>query len=104
MLHDPYGNTILPPLLWRSAWGLLKVHNSLKSAVQSIETVADFSNICKVVSNDSYCPDTTTFGPKRTHLVNGLARSLIELKFAAFLCHLTPLALRCLSERERCTP
>ena len=41
-LLDPYSGRSQPPLIRRSAWGLLPVYNRLGSSAQSIATVADF--------------------------------------------------------------
>ena len=42
MLHDPYAQTKMPPIIKRSAWGLVRVYNRLGSAAQNISTTSDF--------------------------------------------------------------
>ena len=42
MISDPYENTSRPPLLKRTAWGLIPVYNKLGSGAQSINAVKDF--------------------------------------------------------------
>ena len=39
---DPYRGRGTPPVIRRSAWGLLPVYNKLGSGAQSIKTVKDF--------------------------------------------------------------
>ena len=42
MLVDPYAGQSHPPIVRRSAWGLIRVYNKLGSNAQSIESVKDF--------------------------------------------------------------
>jgi hypothetical protein len=44
LLHDPYETITRPPLVKRSAWGLIPVYNLLGSEAQSIRTVKDFQS------------------------------------------------------------
>ena len=47
MLHDPYADIGQPPLVRRSAWGLLRVYNSLGSGGTALGLLGTSSSTCK---------------------------------------------------------